>query len=141
MRRSFLIALFCVAAAPAAFPQEAESSVRVTFHDGLDERSFEDVLDGFNEVSYVVALREGQWLQVSLASNNISNCFDIYAPGATKPFYIGGDSGSTHRMRAAATGDYVVKVFLLRLAARDNQSAHYTLELKLGAPTGRTSSP
>lgn len=131
MRRSFLMALICAVVAPAAFPQEAGSPVRVTFHDDLTVRSFEDALDGFNEISYVVALREGQSLQVSLASNNISNCFDIYAPGATKPFYVGGDSGSTHRMLARTAGDYTVKVFLLRLAARDNQSAQYTLELKL----------
>jgi hypothetical protein len=130
-RRRFLIALALVAAMPAAFPQETESRIRVTFDAGNSFRSFENALDGFDEVSYVIALREGQTLQVALASNNISNCFDIYAPGAAKPVFVGGDSGSTHRLWAKSAGDYVVKVYLLRLAARDNQSAQYTLEFTL----------
>lgn len=124
------MALACLAAAPV-FAQESGAPVRVTFDDGHVARRFEDAIDGFNEVSYVIGLREGQSLQVSLASNNISNCFDIYAPGATKPFYLGGESGSSHQLRATTAGDYVVRVFLLRLAARDNQYAQYTLELTL----------
>ncbi len=131
MRRRFLIALICMMAAPVVVPQEAAGAARVVFDDARAARSFTHVVDGFNEVSYVVALREGQSLQVSLASNNISNCFDIYAPGATKPFYSSGDSGNTHQLLATTAGDYVVRVFLLRLAARDNQSAQYTLELNL----------
>jgi hypothetical protein len=129
-RRGLLLALTCLATTPA-FPQEPGAPVRVSLDETRLSRSFDDAIDGFNEVSYVIAMREGQALQVSLASNNISNCFDIYAPGAAKPFYIGGDSGSTHRMQARIAGDYVVRVFLLRLAARDNQSAQYTLELTL----------
>jgi hypothetical protein len=129
-RRRFLVAMIGAAAAPLVLAQQA--GTRVVFDDDHPARSYEDALDGFNEISYVIALREGQSLQVSLASNNISNCFDIYAPGAAKPFYIGGDSGSSHRLVAGTPGDYVVKVFLLRLAARDNQSARYTLELTLG---------
>jgi hypothetical protein len=130
-RRSFLLALTCAAALPAAFPQEAGSIVRVTFDADHRVRRFEDAIDGFNDVSYVISMRTGQSLQVSLASNNISNCFDIYAPGATKPVFVGGDAGSTHLLLARTSGDYVVKVFLLRLAARDNQSAQYTFELTL----------
>ncbi|MEO6104420.1 MAG: hypothetical protein ABIP44_12410 [Pseudoxanthomonas sp.] len=130
VRRGLLTALIVAVAVPA-IPQEAGTMVRVTFDGDHGSRTFENAIDGFNDVSYVVAMRAGQSLQVSLGSNNISNCFDLYAPGATKPSYIGGDSGSTHRMLAKTAGDYVVKVFLLRLAARDNQSAQYSLELTL----------
>jgi hypothetical protein len=132
-RRQLLIAvaLAVAAATPTVFSQDSEYRVRVTFDEGSTERSFDDTIGGFEEVSYVVPLRQGQSLFVSLASNNISNCFDIYAPNVTKPVYVGGDSGSTHRLLARTSGDYRVKVFLLRLAAREDQSAHYTLELKV----------
>jgi hypothetical protein len=129
-RRRLLIAIAAVATSNV-LPQESEYRVRVTFNESSATRSFDDAIGGFEAVSYVVQLRQGQSLVVSLASNNISNSFDIYAPNESKPVYIGGDSGNFHRLLAKTSGDYRVKVFLLRLAARDNQSAHYTLELKL----------
>jgi len=93
-------------------------------------RSFEDQLSEYEVVTYVVPLRQGQTLQVLLTSSNASNCFDIYAPGIAKPVYVGSDSGSSARLVASASGDYLVKVFLLRLAARDGQTARYAIELR-----------
>ena len=115
---------------PAACPQEFDAGIRVSFDELHTQRSFEDSLGGFEEVVYIVPLRQGQALRVSLSSSNISNCFDIYAPEETKPVFVGGDSGNTYRLLARTTGEYRVKVYLLRLAARDDQSARYTLELE-----------
>jgi hypothetical protein len=75
--------------------------------------------------------RAGQSLTVSLASSNLSNTFNISAPEAPKPFYVGGDSGNSHSFRVPATGDYLIDVHLLRFAARDYQSAQYTLSVTL----------
>ncbi len=115
--------------ATAVFPQDAERRVRVTFAEGKATRSFEDRISDFEAVSYVIPLRQGQSLHVVLATNNASNCFDIHAPNRPKPVYVGGDSGTDYKLLVQAPGDYIVRVFLLRLAARDGQSADYTLEL------------
>jgi hypothetical protein len=126
------MALLALAAlAPAAFPQEAERRVAVQLVEGDAPYRFEDSISDFEAVSYVVPLRQGQSLHVMLASSNASNCFDVYAPNAAKPLYVGSDSGNVHELQAKISGDYVVKVFLLRFAARDGQSARYTLELKV----------
>lgn len=110
---------------------DPERRVTVTF-DETASRSFEDEIVEYEAVFYTVSLRKGQTLHVVLATNNPSSCFDIYAPNVTKPVFVGADSGSTHDFVAQTAGEHVVKVFLLRLAARDGQSARYTLELKLG---------
>ena len=81
-------------------------------------------------MNYRVSLREGEWLTVDLDTSNLSNCFDVIAPGAAKPVFVGATSGNHHRFRAAVSGDYLIHVHLLRLAARDNQSAVYTLKLQ-----------
>jgi hypothetical protein len=131
LRRQFLIAVAVAVFTPAAYPQEFADGVHVSFDERRTPRSFDNSIAGFEEVVYVVPLRQGQSLRVALSSSNISSCFDIYAPGETKPVFVGGDSGSTHRLLARTSGDYRVKVYLLRLAARDDQSARYTLEFEL----------
>ena len=92
---------------------------------------FKDSISEYDAVSYVVSLQQGQDLQVTLASSNAANCFDIHAPGEAKPFFVGADSGNSHRLHVRSSGPYTVRVFLLRFAARDGQSADYALEFAL----------
>lgn len=129
-RRRLLAALALAPMMPAALAQSGERKVPVTL-DGSTAQRFDDTINEFEIVSYMVSLRQGQSVQISLASSNASNCFDIHAPNASKPVYVGSESGNEHVFRAPAAGEYQIKVFLLRFAARDGQSAQYTLELKL----------
>ena len=131
-RRRLLLAAVTGTAAAAIWPQDAERRVRVTFEDGKPTRSFDDRISDYEAVSYVVPLRQGQSLHALLATNNASSCFDIHAPNKPKPVYVGGDSGNDYTLLAQVPGDHIVRVFLLRLAARDGQSADYTLELTVG---------
>jgi hypothetical protein len=126
-----LIAAAAVAVASGAVAGDPERRVRVELASGSTMRNFEDSISDFEVVSYVVPLRQGQSLRIMLATNNASNCFDIYAPGTPKPIYVGDDSGNSHQLLAQTAGDYLVKVYLLRLAARDGQTANYTLELNV----------
>jgi aspartate aminotransferase-like enzyme/GNAT superfamily N-acetyltransferase len=130
-RRRLLFATAAAALIRPALSQEAERRVRVALDEGNAALNFEDEIRDFEAVLYVVPLRQRQWLHVLLATDNASNCFDIHAPGEPRPVYVGADSGNTCQLLAPTTGDYTVRVFLLRLAARDGQSARYTLELKL----------
>jgi hypothetical protein len=117
-------------AAPS-LAQDAVRSERVTFEEGSMVRSLMDAIAGFERVRYLVSARAGQVLKVELATSNLSNTFDISAPSALKPFFVGGDSGNSHSFRVPATGDYTIDVHLLRFAARDYQSAQYTLSVTL----------
>jgi hypothetical protein len=128
--RRRLLAAAAAVATSTAFSQEAERRVQVVLEAG-NLRSFEDRISDFEAVSYVMQLGQRQSLHVVLATNNASNCFDIHAPDKPKPVYVGGDSGNDCKLQVQKAGEYVVRVFLLRLAARDGQSADYTLELTL----------
>lgn len=129
-RRRLLAAVLAAAVLPAAAGQ-ADEAVRVALQPGQGALSFDGFITEYEAMAYVVPLRQGQSLQVVLASNNAANCFDIHAPGIDKPVYVGSESGNSHRMVAAKPGDYIVRVFLLRFAARDGQSADFTLELEV----------
>lgn len=133
-RRRLFATVMAVAVLYRAHAQDAGRQLRLAADDLRAMRSFEDTISDFESVSYVVALRRGQSLNVVLASTNAASCFDIHAPGLEKPVYIGGESGNRHQLVAQADGEYAVRVFLLRFAARDGQSARYTLELKVAGP-------
>lgn len=120
----------CLIALPAA-AQAAERSVPVSLEADGKMLVFKDSLNEYDAVSYGVALQAGQSLTVALASSNAANCFDIHAPGEARPIYASADSGHSHRLLARAAGTYTIRVFLLRFAARDGQSADYALELTL----------
>lgn len=128
MRWTGLAAWLLLAGAAAA--QNAQRDVPVVFAAAQTTLTFQDALGGFEFVDYRVPLRAGERLHVQLATSNLSNCFDIYAPGAEKPLFQGGNSGNEHLLAATVAGEYRIRVYLLRFAARDYQSAEYTLTLQ-----------
>lgn len=117
--------------ASVALAQDAERRVSLALQAGYEATRIEDSIESFEAVSYVVRMRAGQTLQVTLASSNLANVFDIHAPDVPKPVFTGGESGNAARLQAKVAGDFVIRAYLLRFAARDGQSARYTLEVKL----------
>lgn len=115
----------------AAVCAEADRRVPVTVDAEGTPQVFEDFISEYEAVSYVVALRAGQTLRAVLASSNAANHFDIYAPDAAKPLHVGAESGNSHTLKAQSSGNYTIRVFLLRFAARDGQEARYELELSV----------
>jgi hypothetical protein len=130
-RRKLLLAAAAGTVTPAALSQSADRLIPVTPGGDNDTPGYEGEISEYEADAYVVSLRRGQSLHVLLATNNASNCFDIHAPGEARPVYVGAESGNTCQLLARTSGEYTVRVFLLRLAARDGQSARYTLELKV----------
>lgn len=80
---------------------------------------------------YVVHLEAGDTLQVSLqSSDDASTYFNVLPPGSETALYVGtiqGESRWTHEAEQA--GDYTVRVYLVRAAARQGKSSRYTLTL------------
>jgi len=125
---------FCAAVAACLLPltaisMEADRRVAVTAQADGKPQVFADTIVEYEAVTYVLPLQEGQTLRAVLASSNAANHFDIYAPDAAKPFYVGAEAGNSHTLKVRSSGNYIIRVFLLRFAARDGQDARYELEL------------
>ena len=129
-RRSLSFIAACALVLPVA-AEAAERNVPVSLQPDGKMLTFRDSISEYDAISYAVPLQKGQALQVTLASSNAASCFDIHAPGEAKPFFVGADSGNSHRLHVPSSGTYVIRVFLLRFAARDGHSAEYALELTL----------
>jgi hypothetical protein len=91
----------------------------------------EQSIEGFEYIDYQFTLAKDQTLKLSLVTDNPSNTFDVYAPAAEKPLFQGEHSGNELVLKATESGVYTVRVYLLRLAARDYQFASYSLALNL----------
>lgn len=131
MRRC-LLALCLLALPPAVPAQEAAPAARIALsHDapvqllGKLKGARRDAQD------YVVHLQAGDTLEVELkASEASSTAFEVLPPGGETALYVGTPAGATGWMdEAAQTGDYTVRVYLVRTAARQGQPSRYTLTL------------
>lgn len=128
-----LLAPMTAGAQPAPPRQE-----RVTFAKGASSATIKGTIKGYADVDYVVRAAAGQTISVSLTGSNRSNYFNLLPPGsADAAMYVGQDGGPYTGM-LPTDGDYKVRVYLIRAAARRNEISNY--ELTIGV-TGQALAP
>jgi len=102
----------------------------VQFAKGTSSAQLRGTIKGDVDVDYTVNARAGQTLAVKLQSSNASLYFNINPPGsADVSMFIGNLQGAEAKVMLPADGTYVVRVYLMRNAARRNESAAYTLDV------------
>ena len=105
-------------------------SERVQFHKGANSATIEAQIKGYETVDYVLGAKQGQSMNVSMATDNGANYFNIIAPGETDvAMFVGSTSGNQYEGRLPASGDYKVRVYMMRSAARRDEVAKYRLEM------------
>lgn len=133
-----LILLLSVAAGVNAAAPEARSE-RVTLASGATSRVIKGQVKGYAYVDYSLRGGAGQTLSVEMKSSNASNYFNINPPGSEMSMFIGSTSGARFSGVLPVAGDYTVRVYLMRNAARRKESGNYTLTLGLiGEPLTAT---
>ena len=110
----------------------------VQFAKGATSAQLKGSIQGDAGVDYRISARAGQTLSVTLKPSNASNYFNINPPGSDAAMFIGSTSGSAARALLPADGTYVVRVYLMRNAARRNETSDYTLTIRI---TGRALAP
>ncbi|NJO67495.1 MAG: DNA breaking-rejoining protein [Rhodospirillales bacterium] len=103
----------------------AESDIRterVQFAAGATSANVEGTIKGYETVDYLLGARKGQSMNVSMATDNTANYFNILAPGETDTaFFIGSTSGNQFEGVLPATGDYKVRVYMMRSARAETR--------------------
>jgi hypothetical protein len=132
-----MLALLAVLASSA----HAEGGIRtqqVQFVKGATSATVKGTIKGDETVDYVLRAAQGQQMNVSMATDNTASYFNILAPGETEvAFFNGSMSENQFEGELPATGDYKIRVYMMRSAARRNEVANYRLEMIVtGAPHG-----
>lgn len=121
-----------IAALPfAGAAQAATATQRVRFPRGSMGTILHGRVQGYGVMDYLVGARAGQQMTVTLRSDNESNYFNVTAPGAREALFHGDMDGGDARFTTPRNGDYVVRVYLMRNAARRGEVANFTLEISI----------
>jgi hypothetical protein len=140
-----LVLVLSVLLAFAASAQDVRTQ-RVSFPPGAQSATVFGVIRGRETVDLLLNARAGQTAAISMATRNASAYFNILAPGETETaLFVGSVSGNQFEGRLPATGDYRIRVYLMRNAARRGETADYRLEMIVsgggGAATQLPASP
>jgi hypothetical protein len=123
-----LIAL--VATSTLAVVEAAPTQRAVHFAHGASSAQVHGTITGDGDVDHIVTARAGQTLSVTLKSSNTSLNFNVNPPGSENvSMFIGNLQGTQATLMLPADGSYVVRVYLMRSAARRHAHAAYTLDV------------
>ena len=103
---------------PAGAQPKPPRQERVTFARGASLATIKGQLKGEADVDYIVRAAAGQTLTVALEGSNRSNYFNVLPPGSADAAMHVGQDGGPYTGMLPADGDYKVRVYLMRSAAR-----------------------
>ena len=116
------------------------SSERVQFAKGATSTVIKGQVKGYRYIDYQVRAGAGQTLSVEMKTSNASSYFNILPPGSGDvAMFIGSTSGNRFSGLLPTDGDYAIRVYLMRNAARHDESANFTLTIGVtGQPLAAT---
>ncbi|MCA0892265.1 hypothetical protein [Microbulbifer agarilyticus] len=104
------------------------------FAKGATGASVSGKIQGYDGVNYTLAAKAGQQMTISLTSPHTATYFNIYGPG-TGPgdaaIFIGSIKGERFSEKLATSGTYTIQIYMMRSAARRNESAPFTLQVEI----------
>lgn len=110
-----------------ALPVGAQQRSVVAFAKGASSATLKGSIEGDQDHSDVVDARAGQTMTVDFRPSNASAHFNATAPGADAALFSGSTSGNRFSGTLTVGGPHVVQVYLMRSAARRNETANSTL--------------
>jgi hypothetical protein len=132
-----LVALALLLGGAPAWAETAIRSQAVQFKKGASSATVKGTLKGDHTIDYKLRARAGQTMSVKLATSNGANYFNVLPPGSQgEAIFVGSTDGNEWSGTLAADGEYTIRVYLMRSAARRNESAAYTLTVGVTGSAG-----
>ncbi|MFK7845640.1 MAG: hypothetical protein AB8G77_10090 [Rhodothermales bacterium] len=126
----WLMACVLLLTVPVGFAGTDIRTERVKFKKSANSAVVEASIMGYESVDYVLGAKAGQYMNASLATKHGATYFNILAPGENEVAMFNGSISENHyEGTLPASGDYKLRVYMMRSAARRNEVAHYRLEM------------
>ena len=126
-----LFLCFLLTSAEAAMIRREE----IQFKQGAPQNVVKGRIKGRETVDYIFRAHSGQALSVSFKPGNRSAYFNVLPPNSDEAIFIGSSSGDHFETRLPADGIYKIRVYLMRNAARRNETARYELKVSISDTT------
>jgi hypothetical protein len=126
----FLSVPLIVLVPPTLLAQSNIQTQRVQFKPGANSATIQGSIKGYQIIDYIVNARQGQTMNVSMATRHGATYFNILEPGQTEVAIFNGSlSNNQFEGTLKKSGDYRIRVYMMRSAARRNEMANYRLEM------------
>lgn len=110
------------------FAASGIESRSLQFEKGASSATVQGSLKGDKIIDYKLRAKARQTMNVKLATRHAANYFNVLPPGSDDvAIYVGSTSGNEWKAPLPADGLYTIRVYLMRSAARRNETANYTL--------------
>lgn len=140
VRLALTLIMIFLAPAVSAYAQDTRT-VDVRFPRGSSGTELSNSITGYQAINYQIGVSAGQTMSVQLDTNNSSNYFNITAPGASEALYNGSVSGNSTSFVIPSSGTYTVSVYLMRNAARRNETASFSINFYVESGSSRPQRP
>ncbi len=127
-RSCMLVVLFLLLSTPV-LAGGGITRVPLGLEDGIAMQKIDIV--GDEVVDYVFEAHAGQRLSVTMHTPHPSAYFNIFPANLQWAFFVGSTDGNSFDGVLSSDGSYVIRVYLMRSAARRNEVARCELEVRL----------
>jgi hypothetical protein len=104
---------------------------QIQFEKGTSGTTITGEITGDQIVDYQLRASAGQSMVVNFRPSNLSAYFNILPPGSEVAFFVGSISGNRFENQLPSDGEYTIRVYLMRNAARRNETANYALDVNI----------
>jgi hypothetical protein len=123
-----LMACALVTTSSWAFAADGIETRPLQFAKGASSATVKGSLAGDKTIDYKLRAKAGQTMTVRLKSSNAANYFNVLPPGSKDvAIFVGSTGGNEWTGPLSAEGEYTIRAYLMRSAARRNEAANYTL--------------
>jgi hypothetical protein len=135
--RLLIIGWVALMMAPGLGAHAQDRTVPVRFQPGATAAAVKGAIRGDRGINYTFETVAGQTLQLLFTPSNRSCYVNVYAPGSDEAVHIGSVAGNEFGQSATRAGTYRAQVYLMRNAARRNETCRHTLSIEItGTPGG-----
>jgi len=125
-----LVACVLLLASPIADAADGIVSKPLQFAKGASSATVKGSIKGGATIDYKLRAKAGQTMNVALKTSNAANYFNVLPPGSKDvAIFIGSSEGNEWTGALPSEGEYTIRVYLMRSAARRNETANYTLKV------------
>ncbi|MDD7911241.1 hypothetical protein PUV47_15030 [Pseudovibrio exalbescens] len=103
---------------------------RISFQQGAFGAEIRGTIKGAEIKDYLIGVEGGQILTVTMKSDSAASYFNVIPPSESDAAtFIGSTSGERYRGLLAEGGDYTIRVYMMRSAARRDEEANYAIDV------------
>jgi hypothetical protein len=115
--------------ATLAAPPAAPKAQDIRFAPGTSAAELKGTVKGYASADYRLVAGTGQTLSVEMKRTNGAQYFNIVSPGSNEAMFIGETTGVQAKVVLPTDGAYLIRTYLMRSAARRNESSRYTMNV------------